>query len=285
MSSAETASTASPAALADIPPVTRRLDAIESVFQVTLATLRRALRGKRLMLVALLLGLPCLLAWSIARGEEPRIQENFLYSMLTFYQFGIAVPGLALLMATTFPWPESDEGTLTYWFTLPVRRWTVHLGRILASTLIGIVLLPIGVVLLAAPLDAGEAVKLGGPIRTAATATMLAFPAYLGFFTLMSTWTRRGLIWGVVLILIENSLSLVTGNLARMTIVFYVRSLLWPATSTVGRRILEKAARMDAPAAPSTAIGVFLGVALVATVMALVVVEVTEYRGKHGQPG
>ncbi len=267
------------------PPVTRRLDAVESVFQVMLVTLRRALRGKRLVMAGALLALPSILAWTVARGREPAMQEEFLYSMLTFYQFGIAVPGLALLMATAFPWPESDEGTLTYWFTAPVRRWTIHLGRILASLLVGIVLLPLAILALALPLDPGDGVALAGAIRTSATATMLAFPAYLGFFTLMSTWTRRGLIAGVILIMIENSLSLVTGNLARMTIVFYVRSLLWPAASPVGRSVLERAARIDDPATPSTAIGIFLAVAIVSIALSLVIVELTEYRGKHGQPG
>ncbi len=267
------------------PPPLRRLDAVESVYQVTLLTLRRTLRGKRMLWIAALLALPCILAWSVARGLDPERQERFFYETLVFYQFGIAVPSVALLMATAFPWPESDEGSLTYWFTAPVRRWTVHLGRTLASLAIGAIVLPVAVLALALPLDPGDSVELAGPVRTAVTATLLAFPAYLAVFSLLCTWLRRGLIGGVFLILVENSLSLVTGNLAKLTVVYYVRSILWPATSLLGRRVLENAARIDDPASSATAITVFVAVTIVALGIAMVLVEVLEYRGKHAQPG
>ena len=263
----------------------RRLDAIESIFQVALITMKRTLRGKRMLWIVALLALPSLLAWAVARDLPAARQERFFYETLVFYQFGIAVPAVALLMATSFPWPESDEGTLTYWFTSPVRRWTVHLGRMIASLIVGTLVLPLAVVALALPLNPGDTVDLTGPVRTAATATLLAFPAYLGMFSLTCTWLRRGLIGGVILILVENSLSLVTGNLARLTMVFYVRSILWPATSPLGRYVLENSARIEEPASSSTAIIVFITVAIVSIAGALLLVEVLEYRGKHAQPG
>ena len=263
----------------------RRPDAVEAVFQVAVLTLKRTLRGKRMLWILALLALPCVLAWSVARGLPPERQERFFYETLVFYQFGIAVPAVALLMATAFPWPQSDEGTLTYWFTSPVRRWTVSLGRTIASLVVGVLVLPLAVLALALPLDPGETVELAGPVRTAATATLLAFPAYLGVFSLLCTWLRRGLIGGVCLILVENSLSLVTGNLARLTMVFYVRSIVWPATSDLGRRVLEESAQIDQPASSTTAIAVFVTVTVVALAATCVLVEVLEYRGKHAQPG
>jgi len=267
------------------PSSRTRPDAIEVLFQVALLSLRRMVRGKRLLLVAALLLLPAALAWAVPRGRPPAVQERFFYETLAFYQFGIAVPAVALLMASAFPWPESDEGTLTYWFTAPVRRWTVHLGRTLAALALGVVVLPLAVVALALPLDPGETVRLAGPVRTAATATLLAFPAYLGVFGALCTWTRRGLVAGIVVIILENSLALVTGSFARLTIVFYVRSLLWPAASDLGRDVLRRAAQIDEPAASATAVAVFLGVALVTIGASLLIVEVLEYRGKHAQPG
>lgn len=265
--------------------IPRRLDAIESVFQVALITLKRTLRGKRMLWIVALLALPCFLAWAVARDLPPERQERFFYDTLVFYQFGIAVPAVALLMATAFPWPESDEGTLTYWFTSPVRRWTVHLGRTIASLVVGTLVLPVAVLALALPLNPGESVELAGPVRVAATATLLAFPAYLGMFSLVCTWLRRGLIGGVFLILIENSLSLVTGNLAKLTMVFYVRSILWPSTSPLGRYVLENSARIEEPASSSNAIIVFVAISVVSIGGALLLVEALEYRGKHAQPG
>ena len=263
----------------------QRLDAIETVFQVALVTLQRTLRGGRLVLIAALLLLPGVLAYAVGRDGSDREQERMLYHTLVFYHFGIAVPATALVLATAFPWPESDEGTLTYWFTAPVQRWAVHLGRTIAALVVGEAALTLSVVALALPLNPSGAVDVLGPARTALTATLLAFPAYLGIFTLLATITRRGMIGGLGLILVENSLAMFAGgNLGRLTMLVYVRSLLHPAASRAGRLILEQKTGVTEPAAASTAILVFASVAIVTLAAALVLVQVIEYRGKHAQP-
>jgi len=53
------------------------------------------------------------------------------------WHFGIAVPVVALLFASRFPWPESDEGTLRTGFTSPIRRWNVCSDASAASLLVG----------------------------------------------------------------------------------------------------------------------------------------------------
>ncbi len=259
----------------------RRLDTFEVVFQVAMLTLRRSLRGFRLLWPVLLVLLPGVLAISIARGQPPERQEGFFYLILAFYHFGIAVPVVALILSTSFPWPESDEGTLTYWFTAPASRWAIYIGRTMASLAVGTLLLPISVLAIGLPLE----IEIAGPMQSAVTATLLAFPAYVGLFSLSSVCIRKTLVVGVVFVLIENSMSFFAGTIAKLTLVYYVRSLMWPESSPIGRDMLQKAARIDDPASAAVAIGVFVGVAILTILVALPLIQTIEYRGKHAQPG
>ncbi len=260
-----------------------RSDFVEGAYHVALLTLRRTLRGRRTLVALAPLLLPALLSLTVARGKPDVKQEQFAYAALSLYQFGIALPAFALVLATAFPWPESDEGTLSYWFTSPLRRSAVMFGRIVAAILVGVVLLPLGVLGTVLPLD-GASVELAPVARTAVAATLLAYPAYIGLFAAAATWTRRGLVCGVVFILLENSLSFVSGTIARLTLVHYVRSMLHPVASPVGRRVLTQAARLDPPASTAFSVGVFVCAAAVSIGIALLLVERTEYRGRHAQP-
>ncbi len=264
----------------------RRLDPAETILQVALVTLQRSLRGGRSLLLLALIVLPAVIAYAIGRGAGDEKQARVLYETLAFYHFGIAAPATALVLATAFPWPESDEGTLTYWFTAPVRRWAVHLGRIVANLLLGSGTLCLAVLALALPLDPSDAVDVAGPVRTSLTATLLAYPAYVGIFSLLATITRRGMIGGLALILVENFLGVIpAGNVSRITMLLYVRSLLHPAASPLGQTILEEKAGVATPATAGTAVGVFLSVTVLTIGLALVFVRTIEYRGKHAQPG
>ena len=112
------------AADADVAPrpARRRLDAFEAVFQVAQLTTRRTLRGRRLIGTLAFVLLPVALSLLVKSRARPNDQEGFFYGMLSIFHFGIAVPVVALTFATQFPWPEAEEGTLTYWFTSPLRR-------------------------------------------------------------------------------------------------------------------------------------------------------------------
>lgn len=265
------------------PPVRRRLDTVEAIWQVAVLSFRRSLRGGRFWTAIALVAVPLALSVPAGLRADAKAQEQLFYGVLGFYHFGLAVPAVALAFATAFPWPEAEEGTLTWWFTSPVRRWTIHFGRFAAALAVGSLLLPLSVVALVLPLDAGAAADLPGVAWSAVAATLLVYPAYLGLFWLVATGLRRGLAAGVVYILIENTLSLVEGNLASLTMIRYVRSVVHPAVPRASRSAASEFLRDLAPVGVGSSVAVFAAVAVLSLVLSLLLVEAIEYRGKSAQ--
>lgn len=261
----------------------RRLDAVETIFQTALLTLRRSFRGGRFVVAIVLILFPLALSIPVGARSTAAQQEKLFYGVLGFYHFGLAVPAVALAFATAFPWPEAEEGTLTYWFTAPVRRWALHFGRFAAAAVVGSLLLPLSVIALAFPLSPAPESELATVATSAVAATLLAYPAYLGIFWLVSTWFRKGLAVGVVYIVIENTLGLVRGNLSKLTMIHYVRSHVHPAIPPGSRRRAAAFLQEIEPSSVGTALGTFVGVALLTLVLSLLLVETIEYRGKVSQ--
>ena len=264
-------------------PRVRRLDAVEAVWQVAVLTFRRSFRGGRFWTCLALVAFPLALSIPVGARADARPQEELFYGVLGFYHFGLAVPAVALLFATAFPWPEAEEGTLTWWFTSPVRRWTIHLGRYAAALAVGCLILPLSVVALAVPLRLGDEAGLSGVAWSSVGATLLVYPAYLGLFWLVSTWLRRGLAAGVVYILVENTFSLVEGNLAALTMIRYVRSLVHPSVPRTSLGRADPFLLGQIPVDPGISAAVLVAVAVAALVLSLLLVESVEYRGKSAQ--
>jgi predicted PurR-regulated permease PerM len=196
-----------------------------------------------------------------------------------------AVIFVALVFATAFPWPEAEEGTLTYWFTSPIPRWTVSLGRYIAALLVGTVILTVGVFGIGLPLHTRPEADLGQVTRVAAAATLMAYPAYLALFQLVSSVFRKGLAFGVVFIFVENFIALLTGPIVQLTLIHYVRSQLSRAIPPDSLRSAARLVNVAEPASNFAAITAFAGVTVVALGLSLFVVEWIEYRGRTSQPG
>ena len=263
-----------------------RLDAFEAVFQVAQLAVKRSLKGWRAVAALVLALVPAALAVLVRTGgASQRDQEQFFYGMLSFWQFGIAVPVCALLFATAFPWPEAEEGTLTYWFTSPIPRWTVMLGRWVASLVVGSVVLSAGILAIGLPLSTPPEADTRGVMSSALAATLMAFPAYLALFQLVATRFRWGLAFGIVFAFIENFISILSGTIVKLTLIFYVRSLVWPAVPKASRGAAEDFLRIAEPASTAGAIGTFAVVTVLSLGLSLLLVQIIEYRGRTSQPG
>jgi len=268
-----------------LPHVAKRIDAFESVFQVAQLAVRRTLKGARATICAVTILLPLAISLLVrGHGAGEKQQAQYFFNMLGVYHFGIAVPLTALLFATSFPWPEAEEGTLTYWFTSPVRRWTVLLGRYLASVVVAEVLLCVGVLAIGLPLRTTAESGVSSVMVSAVTSTLLVVPAYLALFQLASTLTRFGLTLGFIFILIENVVSVIPGAFQRVTLVFYVRSQLFASIPEKARQF-GGVLRVTDPAENWVALTVFGCVTLVALGLSLLLVESIEYRGRTSQQG
>lgn len=267
-------------------PQHRRLDAFEAVFQVANLTVRRSFKGLRPFVALAVVLLPSGFCALVAAGRADALaHEHVFYGVLSRYHFGIAVPVVALVFATAFPWPEAEEGTLTYWFTSPIPRWTVALGRYLAALLVGTVILTLGVFGIGLPLHPPPEAELGQVTRAAAAATLMAYPAYLALFQLVSTVFRKGLAFGVMFVFVENFVSLFTGPIVQLTLIHYVRSQLSRAIPPDSLRSAARLISVAEPASSVAAISTFAGVTVVALGLSLLLVAAIEYRGRTSQPG
>jgi ABC-type transport system involved in multi-copper enzyme maturation permease subunit len=268
-----------------LPTDRRRLDLFEATFQVAQLTVRRAVKGGRVLIALVVVLLPVALGCLIrGAGASTRGQEEFFYGLVATWHFGIAVPFVALLFATAFPWPEAEEGTLTYWFTSPIPRWTVLLGRWLAQLVVGWAVLAVGMLTISLPLTTAQPV--GGVVQSALAATLLAFPAYLALFQLVATVFRRCLVFGVVFIFLENFISLIpSATIVQLTLVYYVRSQVWPSVPQVSRALAERQLHVLEPASQLASLSAFASVTLVALGASLLLIGAIEYRGRTSQPG
>jgi hypothetical protein len=161
----------------------------------------------------------------------------------------------------------------------------VHLGRYLASMVLGWIFLPIAFVGACLPLTPEQGHDLWPMAVQAVLVTIMAFPAYLGIFGLVSTVMRRGFIFGVVFMVLENSLAMFQGNIQSLTVIYYERAYLWKSMPAHMRReasdwyIIDPKSQI---AEASDALVVFALVPVLALALALVVIHVIEYRSKQG---
>ena len=101
-----------------------RPSALRTVLLVAGFSILRGICGRRLVAVVSIVAMPCLLGLIVGKiggddGSSPCEQAEFYYGLLSAVHMAIVVPCVALAMSTAFPWPEAEDGTLTYWFTAP----------------------------------------------------------------------------------------------------------------------------------------------------------------------
>jgi len=159
-------------------------------------TLRGLLGRRRTILLALLAGLPVLIALLIrisgGRPDADRILDTLVVRTV--------MPLVALIIGTAAVGSEIDDGTAVYLMIKPIPRWRIALSKILvAAGLTAAMVVP--------------AVLLTGLLlgsRNDTTTTLIGFTvacfvggsAYAAAFVALSTFTSRALLLGLAYVLI-----------------------------------------------------------------------------------
>jgi ABC-2 type transport system permease protein len=195
-------------------------------------TLRQHLRGRRLLVLALLFALPSALAAIVnllSHFPPPATEVQFVF-VLNFIPHALA-PLAALLYATGIIQDEVEEQTLTYLLVRPLPRWAIYVVKLLATLLVISALTAAFTTITVAVI----ALTRGNPItaelmrQAMMTSVVLALAqfGYCGLFGLLGLITRRSLFIGVFYIfLFEGLLASFDTVLRRMTIMFYFRVLV-----------------------------------------------------------
>jgi len=190
-------------------------------------TLRQYLHGKRWMMIAVLFLLPAALAVLI-RATAPNAPEIFLEFLLAFLFIPQALlPLVALLHASGMIQDEQEEQTITYLLIRPIPKWALYLGKLVATLTTAVALTAFFTAIAYAAIYWGA--KSPPPdVRfrcvVAVGVHSLAVIAYCCLFGLISLFTRRTLIVGILYAaIIEGLLANLPLGVRLLTVIYYAR--------------------------------------------------------------
>jgi ABC-2 type transport system permease protein len=221
----------SPASIPDYTgrpvPLSRRVSAtaVVTLFAMSVA---RLVRGRRLLVLALLFSLP---VWFALLGQ--RYDDGYVPSKVELVLiFGLIpqtlLPLSSLIFAAGMIQDELEDQTLTYLLIRPLPRALIYAVKLCATWSVTAVLTSVFVLLTFATVyefDA-ESLRTVFPQRAfeTALAMTIALGAYTSLFGAISIFTRRTLVVGVAYIIIfEGILANVDLVVRKITIMYYFR--------------------------------------------------------------
>jgi hypothetical protein len=132
------ASAAAPDAAVAAPAVPTALPDLVAITVVAAAAWRELARRRRLLSLGALLALPVLLLFAIRAFYPGEAPADLLLSLLAqFVYIPFLLPITAMALGAPAISEPIAEGTLVYYWTRPLNRRALYLGRILAAALVG----------------------------------------------------------------------------------------------------------------------------------------------------
>jgi ABC-2 type transport system permease protein len=184
--------------------LSRRVD-FSAAFMLFQISVSRLVRGRRLLILILLFSLPLLVA-GLAQAYSPKYEAERTELLLVFGLIPqTLVPLTALMFASGMIQDEIEEQTITYLFIRPIPRWVIYTVKLLATVLVTSALttvftfLTYTVVYWSEPTLAAKLIPMV-PIKVSG-AMLLALAAYASLFSLVSVFTKRSLVVGIIYIL------------------------------------------------------------------------------------
>lgn len=261
-------------------------------------TLRQHMHGKRWMLMALLFLLPVVLALVVrmtARDAQP-IQIEFVFVFMLLPQ--AILPLVALIYASGIIQDEQEDQTITYLLIRPIPKWALYAMKLLATITTTVVLTAAFTALAYAVIYFGTDVGAGNVTLRAVKAIAvhsLAMTAYCSLFGLLSLFTKRFLIAGILYIIaVEGVFANFPFGIRLLTVIYYSRLIAYRMMpfvfTTYGHTInmASDAWQLEADKNPSlaghpttdTCLIVLFGASLAFTVIAAVICSRREFHVK-----
>jgi ABC-2 type transport system permease protein len=193
-------------------------------------TLRQLVRGRRLLVLAGLLALPCLVAVLSRLPERPAPPATMELALVFTLIPHALVPLMALLYASGMIQDEVEDQTLTYLLIRPLPRRALYVTKLLASLLVTILLATVFTTATYVTIYWGRPEFWGEifPARPLQAALLLglALVGYCSLFGCLSLFIQRSLVVGIAYILLfEGLLSGFDFAVRRLTVTYYFRVL------------------------------------------------------------
>ncbi len=260
-------------------PNSLKLSALTTLFALTL---RQQLRGRRLLILCCLYLLPVGLVILVRSVEDHYEAAQAEIAILLLLLPHTLVPLTALLLATGMIHDEIEDQTLTYLLVRPLPKWGIYLSKLLATMAVTMALATLFTILTYVATYWGEP-NLWGEIvpkraLLVAAITCLALVAYCSLFGCLSFVTRWPLVLGIGYIaLFEGLLANIDFAIRRLTVNYYFRVLVQEWTDK--RVAAWKLIAAETPT-PTTCVLILLGASFGATLFAIAMFTVREFRVK-----
>jgi ABC-2 type transport system permease protein len=265
---------------ADAPARASTLSALAALFVLTL---RGHVRGRRLLVLALLFLLPSVLAGLVRLARFPPSPQEAEFAFVFNLIPHVLATLTALLYAAGTVQDEVEEQTLTYLLVRPLPRWALYVTKMAATLLVTCLLtgaftsLAYLVIYWGTPELWGEIL----PERAAKSAALLALAqaAYCPLFGALGLYTRRAVFAGLVYIVaFEGLLANFETVMRRLTVMFYYRVLVarWLGPPEA------KSWSLDLPTAPTSSgcVEILLGIGAAFLLLGAVMMMRKEFRMK-----
>ncbi len=193
-------------------------------------TLRQQIRGRRLLVLVVLFGLPCVLAIVLRSLQRPAPTDILEFALIYNLVPHALAPLTALLYAGGMIQDEVEEQTLTYLLVRPMPRPGLYVCKLLATLLLTTVLVAAATTGLYLAIYWNSTQMWDGSValRMVRTAAIMALGqvGYCSLFGCLGVLTRRTLIAGVVYIVVfEGVLANLEFMVRSLTVVYYMRVL------------------------------------------------------------
>jgi hypothetical protein len=210
---------------------------------VAAATWRELARRKRLLSLGGLLLLPVLLLIALRIWAPTDAPPDVLLPLLARYAF---IPFLLPITAMAVGAPAISEpiaeGTLVYFWTRPLRRHALYLGRVTAAAVVSCVMVLLSQTAVFMVIVAGwpqavtvDLVRLHVEMTTV---TLLGTMAYTALFAAFGAGLKRPMVAAILLTFgWEQAVVGIPQRIQEWTIQFHLQNLVeWPETGTEGLR-------------------------------------------------
>ena len=211
----------------------RPLSIWTSAYWIAFFSFREMLRRRRILSVGLLMLLPVVLvvAWRVL-DKDGVISPGLLLANLSgmvYVHFMVAVVSLAFGLSAIGE--SADEGTIIYYWTRPLRREAIYIGRLVAAQTVSAVLVSGSLVICFLVMVAGNLGILSWDFLKlyvgACVVIVCGAWVYTAVFACVGTWLKKPLLPAILFAFGWESIG---GNaplrLQEMTIVFHLRNLL-----------------------------------------------------------
>jgi ABC-2 type transport system permease protein len=195
--------------------LTRSVAAVPLIIQVTL---RQLLGRRRTILLGLLAAVPVLLALVFWAAGHATVHD-FASGVLDAVGVTLLLPIVAVLFGTAAFGAEIEDGTVVYLLAKPISRWAIVLAKLIGAAGMTAILTMVSVLVSGAIVLAPLGEDGAAATRAFVAATAVGSICYVSLFLVLSLFTRRALLIGLVYVLVwEGALSNLLPGIANLSI-------------------------------------------------------------------